>query len=75
MGGIGKTAFSIKLAQEIEDQFDYVIWRSLHLCRKIDAIERAGNLEIMCLAFHSVKIRKEPRKESGLGIVTDSSYP
>ncbi|WP_413175496.1 NB-ARC domain-containing protein [Anabaena azotica] len=38
MGGIGKTAFSIKLAQEIEDQFDYVIWRSLHLCPKIDAI-------------------------------------
>ncbi|MBE9006355.1 NACHT domain-containing protein [Fortiea sp. LEGE XX443] len=30
MGGIGKTAFSVKLAQEIQDQFDYVIWRSLH---------------------------------------------
>jgi NB-ARC domain len=31
MGGIGKTAFSVKLAQEIQDQFDYVIWRSLRL--------------------------------------------
>ncbi|NET01493.1 MAG: ATP-binding protein [Sphaerospermopsis sp. SIO1G1] len=31
MNGIGKTAFSVKLAQEIQDQFEYVIWRSLHL--------------------------------------------
>ncbi|BAZ31324.1 WD-repeat protein [Cylindrospermum sp. NIES-4074] len=29
MGGMGKTAISIKLGQEIEDKFDYVIWRSL----------------------------------------------
>ncbi|HEY9301250.1 MAG TPA: NB-ARC domain-containing protein, partial [Phormidium sp.] len=29
MGGIGKTALSVKLAQQIKDKFDYVIWRSL----------------------------------------------
>lgn len=29
MGGIGKTDFSLKLAQKIYDEFDYVIWRSL----------------------------------------------
>lgn len=29
MGGVGKTALSIKLAREIQDQFEYVIWRSL----------------------------------------------
>ncbi|MGM3306373.1 NB-ARC domain-containing protein [Anabaena sp. WFMT] len=38
MGGIGKTAFSIKLAEEIQDQFEYVIWRSLHLCPSIDVM-------------------------------------
>jgi hypothetical protein len=27
--GIGKTALSIKLAQQLESQFEYVIWRSL----------------------------------------------
>ena len=76
MGEIGKTAFSIKLAQEIEDQFDYVIWRSLHLWPKIDANETAENLKrSLCLVFHSVKIRTEPRKESGLGIVTNRNYP
>ncbi|MBW4591655.1 MAG: pentapeptide repeat-containing protein [Brasilonema angustatum HA4187-MV1] len=29
MGGIGKTTLCVKLVQEIEDQFEYVIWRSL----------------------------------------------
>ena len=29
MGGIGKTTLSVKLAAEIQDEFDYVCWRSL----------------------------------------------
>ena len=29
MGGIGKTALSVKLAQQIQDDFELVIWRSL----------------------------------------------
>ncbi|MBW4599872.1 MAG: hypothetical protein KME29_09710 [Calothrix sp. FI2-JRJ7] len=29
MGGIGKTALSVKVAQMVEDNFDYLIWRSL----------------------------------------------
>ncbi len=29
MGGIGKTALSVKLAEQVQDNFDYVIWRSL----------------------------------------------
>ncbi|BAZ12579.1 WD-40 repeat-containing protein [Calothrix sp. NIES-4071] len=29
MGGIGKTALSVKLAQLVENEFDFVIWRSL----------------------------------------------
>lgn len=29
LGGIGKTTLSVKLAQEIQSQFEYVIWRSL----------------------------------------------
>ncbi|NMG05524.1 NB-ARC domain-containing protein [Brasilonema sp. UFV-L1] len=29
MGGIGKTHLSVKLAEQIQQQFDYVIWRSL----------------------------------------------
>lgn len=29
MGGIGKTALSIKLAEQVQSEFEYVIWRSL----------------------------------------------
>jgi WD40 repeat protein len=29
MGGIGKTSLAVKLAKQIRDRFDYVIWRSL----------------------------------------------
>lgn len=29
MGGIGKTALSVKFAQQMQHQFDYLIWRSL----------------------------------------------
>jgi WD40 repeat protein len=29
MGGIGKTALSVKLGQEIQDEFHYVVWRNL----------------------------------------------
>ncbi|WP_414589979.1 NB-ARC domain-containing protein [Scytonema sp. PCC 10023] len=30
IGGIGKTALSLKLASQIQDQFEYIVWRSLH---------------------------------------------
>ena len=30
LGGIGKTALSIRFAQQVQAQFDCVIWRSLH---------------------------------------------
>lgn len=29
MGGIGKTLLSVKLAEQIQDEFEYLIWRSL----------------------------------------------
>lgn len=29
IGGVGKTALSVKLAQAVEEEFEYIIWRSL----------------------------------------------
>ena len=29
MGGIGKTALAVRLAEQIQDEFEYLIWRSL----------------------------------------------
>ncbi|MBD2486286.1 NB-ARC domain-containing protein [Aulosira sp. FACHB-615] len=38
MGGIGKTALAVKLAQEIREDFEYVIWRSLREAPPVKAI-------------------------------------
>jgi WD40 repeat protein len=38
MGGIGKTALSVKLAQQIQGKFEYVIWRSLRESPPIENI-------------------------------------
>jgi WD40 repeat protein len=38
IGGIGKTALSVKLAEQIQDQFTYVIWRSLRNAPPLDTL-------------------------------------
>ncbi|AFY43685.1 NB-ARC domain-containing protein [Nostoc sp. PCC 7107] len=38
MGGIGKTALSVKLAKQIQEDFEYVIWRSLREAPPVKAI-------------------------------------
>ena len=46
MGGVGKTALSVRLAQELIDQFDVVIWRSLLNAPPLDEILR-GWLQLL----------------------------
>jgi NB-ARC domain len=38
MGGIGKTAFSVKLREKIKAQFEYVIWRSLRFAPPLELL-------------------------------------
>jgi hypothetical protein len=38
MGGIGKTAFALKLREQIQDQFQYVIWRSLRFAPSLEVL-------------------------------------
>jgi WD40 repeat protein len=38
MAGIGKTALSVKLAKQIQDEFEYVIWRSLRNAPPVEDI-------------------------------------
>lgn len=38
IGGTGKTALSVKLAEQIQHQFEYVIWRSLHNAPTLDSL-------------------------------------
>lgn len=41
MGGIGKTALSVKLAEQIKDKFEYVIWRCLGTSRSASTLDLA----------------------------------
>jgi transcriptional regulator with XRE-family HTH domain len=38
MGGMGKTALAVKLAESIQEQFQYVIWRSLRYVPPVEDI-------------------------------------
>ncbi|MGH7600470.1 MAG: NB-ARC domain-containing protein, partial [bacterium] len=38
MGGIGKTALSVKLAEHIKNQFDYLLWRSLRNAPPVEEV-------------------------------------
>jgi WD40 repeat protein/DNA-binding Xre family transcriptional regulator len=38
MGGMGKTTLAVKLAEQVQDEFEYVIWRSLLNAPPIDEI-------------------------------------
>ncbi|HEY9666185.1 MAG TPA: NB-ARC domain-containing protein [Coleofasciculaceae cyanobacterium] len=38
IGGIGKTALSVKLAEQVQDKFEYVIWRSLHNAPSLESL-------------------------------------
>jgi len=38
MGGIGKTALSVRLAEQLQDEFEWVIWRSLRNAPPVQAL-------------------------------------
>jgi WD40 repeat protein len=38
MGGIGKTSLAARLAKRLQNQFDYVVWRSLRSAPSLDAL-------------------------------------
>ncbi|NWF61407.1 MAG: pentapeptide repeat-containing protein [Fischerella sp.] len=54
MGGIGKTALSMKLAQKIQDRFEYAIWRSLRHAPTVQEI-LADAIAFFC-TDHEAKI-------------------
>ncbi|MUL38185.1 NACHT and WD40 repeat domain-containing protein [Gloeocapsopsis dulcis] len=57
MGGIGKTSLSVKLAQEIYTDFEYVIWRSL---RNAPAIQDVLTNLIWFLSDQQVTVNDLP---------------
>jgi WD40 repeat protein len=58
MGGIGKTALSVKLAEQIQGQFDYVFWRSLRNVPPCD--------DILAALIHFLSDQRETRLPDGI---------
>ncbi|HEY9637437.1 MAG TPA: NB-ARC domain-containing protein [Coleofasciculaceae cyanobacterium] len=46
IGGIGKTALSVKLAEQLQGDFEYVIWRSLHNAPSLESL-LASSIEFL----------------------------
>ncbi|HCF27346.1 MAG TPA: hypothetical protein DEV81_09125, partial [Cyanobacteria bacterium UBA11049] len=38
IGGTGKTALSVKLAEQVQEKFEYIVWRSLHNAPTINSL-------------------------------------
>ncbi|PZO39369.1 MAG: hypothetical protein DCF19_13960 [Pseudanabaena frigida] len=58
MGGMGKTALSVKLAEQLQEEFDYVIWRSLRHAPSFhdkitDCIKILSHQTVTCLPANS----------------------
>ncbi|GAB4209905.1 MAG: hypothetical protein Fur006_70030 [Coleofasciculaceae cyanobacterium] len=60
LGGMGKTALSVKLAQQVQSQFDYVIWRSL---------QQAPPLELILSEISPILAGLEVTTDSSIGIL------
>jgi hypothetical protein len=59
MGGIGKTALAVKFAESIQEQFQYVIWRSLRYAPPIE--------DILAQVIQFLSNQKQPDLPAGIG--------
>ncbi len=62
LSGTGKTTLAIKLAQQLQIEFDYVFWRSLHYAPSIETIIR----EILTLVGVKTKAESSYRQQISL---------
>ena len=67
MGGIGKTALSVKLAQNIQHKFEYLIWRSLRNAPPLETLLSE------LVSFISQQQETEPKMGKLLQCLRDSS--
>ncbi|BAY28521.1 WD-40 repeat-containing protein [Nostoc carneum NIES-2107] len=67
MGGIGKTSLAIKLVQQIQDEFDYVIWRSLQNAPPIQEILA----ELIKFLSHQQQLDIPKENSDGISLLID----
>jgi SpoVK/Ycf46/Vps4 family AAA+-type ATPase len=80
MGGIGKTALSVKLAQEVQGEFEFVIWRSLqsspslpHLLNQLIKFLSSSDIQIASTIEESISQLIDCMREKRCLVVLDAA--
>ncbi|MGK7932748.1 MAG: NB-ARC domain-containing protein [Microcystaceae cyanobacterium] len=68
MSGMGKTTLSVKLAQILQEKFDYVIWRSLRTPPSLDQLL----LDLVQFFSRQVNIRLSSNLEENISLLMES---
>ncbi|MEG4803616.1 NB-ARC domain-containing protein [Microcoleus sp. ARI1-B5] len=58
MGGIGKTALSVKLAQQIQEHFEFVVWRTLRNAPPLETLLA----DLVSFLSHQQETKADPGK-------------
>ena len=65
ISGIGKTSLAVKLVQQIKNQFDYIIWRTINVSHTLDEFQQ----ELIQLFSQSEKLDSPTTKPKPLSLI------
>ena len=65
ISGIGKTSLAVKLVQQIKNQFDYIIWRTINVSHTLDEFQQ----ELIQLFSDSEKLDSPTTKPKPLSLI------
>ena len=65
ISGIGKTSLAVKLVQQIKNQFDYIIWRTIDVSHTLDEFQQ----ELIQLFSQSEKLDSPTTKPKPLSLI------
>ena len=65
ISGIGKTSLAVQIVQQIKNQFDYIIWRTIDVSHTLDEFQQ----ELIQLFSHSEKLDSPTTKPKPLSLI------
>ena len=65
ISGIGKTSLAVQIVQQIKNQFDYIIWRTINLSHTLDEFQQ----ELIQLFSQSEKLDSPTTKPKPLSLI------
>ena len=65
ISGIGKTSLAVQIVQQIKNEFDYIIWRTINASHTLDEFQQ----ELIQLFSHSEKLDSPTTKPKPLSLI------